>query len=290
MTAAPKVQRRLTFAEREFGIAIPQQMQRDEVTRSLRVKAFTVLRDHITVETTVYGTEVIEPWATILYDLHVHHHEEMPDEWSDTWSLQESELKSVFTKGDALAIYGLLEFILRHPSCPRDFATDLNAALEAAQAAFRIVDGDTFCPYASEEEAATVIAALSDLDTPQLVGARAHYKKAAESLSGGDYAGSMRESIHAVESLTKALTSKSTVQNGLKALASQGALHVTLADAFEKIAAWTNAVAGIRHANAPAAPTPNVTEEDALLMLAICGALVSYLKRRGKTAELNKHA
>ena len=127
---------------------------------------------------------------------------------------------------------------------------------------------------------------MASLDTPQLAGAKDHYKKAAVSLSAGDFAGSMRESIHAVESLTKALTGKSTVQEGLKTLAKQKHLNVTLADALEKVAAWTNAVAGIRHANAPGAPGADVTEDDALYMLAICGATISYLKLRGATAGL----
>ena len=280
MTRSPKVPRRLTFAQREFGAPMPQQMMRHEVTRGLRVKLFTTLRDAIPVRDFNYSMVVAEPWATILYDLHVEHFELMPDEWDDRWTLVEDALKRVFVDGTAEEIFGLLEFLLRHQGCPKRFAPAINSALESTQAAFRIVDGDTLVPYSSEEETATVVAAISDLADPQLAGAKEHYKKAAGSLSDGDYAGSMRESIHAVESLTKALTGKSTVQNGLKALASQGILHTTVADAFEKVAAWTNAVAGIRHANAPAAPTADVAEEDALPMLTVCGALVSYLKRR----------
>lgn len=236
MTSAPKIIRRSTFAEREFGDPIPQQMKRNEITRAFRVKLFTVVRDHITIDNPGFEhPEVVAPWDDILYDLHIDYFAEMPDEWSSYWSTQEELLKAVFVKGDTKAIYGLLEFILRHPRCPPEFGPDVNAVLESTQAAFRIVDGDTFAPYASEEEAVTVAAAMSDLADPQLAGAKEHYKKAAAGLSDGDYAGSMRESIHAVESLTKALTGKSTVQNGLKALASQGVLHVTLADASRRL-------------------------------------------------------
>ena len=210
----------------------------------------------------------------------------MPDEFNDAWVLQESSLKAVFENDGPRLVFGMLEFVLRHPSCPEDVGLAINVVLKRSQAAYRIVDGDTFAPIASEEEAATVVAAVEDLDVPQLAGAKDHYKKAISALSGGDYAGSMRESIHAVESLTKALTGKSTVQDGVKALSRGGHLHVTLADALEKIAAWTNAVGGIRHANAPAAAVPNVVEEDALYMLAICGATISYLKRRGAAAGL----
>ena len=280
MTKAPTALQRLNFAQREFGAALPQQMKRDEITRALRVQLFATTRNHVELEETLGEPDkVAESWYDILYDVHVEHLERMPDEFDDDWRDQDATLRQVFEKGTAVQVYGFLEFILRHPSCPNNFAAAINAVLVKTQAAFRIVDGDTLAPFASEEEGATVIAAVADLGEPQFVGAKDHYKKAVSALSSADYAASMRESIHAVESVTKALTGESTVQKGVKALASKGHLHVTLSDALEKVAAWTNAEAGVRHANEPSSPKPNVTEADALYLLQIGGSTISYLKR-----------
>jgi hypothetical protein len=81
------------------------------------------------------------------------------------------------------------------------------------------------------------------------------------------------------------LTGEATLQDEVKALAKQGRIHTTVQSALEKIAAWTNAVAGIRHANDPSSAEPLVSEDDASYMLALCGATVSYLMRRGQKAE-----
>src|SRR5271154_3290248 len=92
----------------------------------------------------------------------------------------------------------------------------------------RVADGDTFVRHVSDEETATVLAAVKDLEDERFKGARAHYKAAMEALTGGDYSGSMRESIHAVESVTKLLTGEKTLQEGVVKLGKQKHLHVTI--------------------------------------------------------------
>ena len=287
MTKSPKGLKRLTFAQREAGAPLPQQMARGEITRGLRVRLFDVLRTAIDVEyVDRIGNCVVGDWEEILGDLHIEFLEMMPDEFNSLWTIQESDLKALFERGDFARIYGLIEFILRHEQCPKRFAQRVNDVLEETQAAYRIFGGDTLAPYASEEEAAIVAGAAEDVGSHELDGVSRHYKAAMTALTGGDYAGSMRESIHAVESLTKLMTGEKTLQDGVVKLARQKHLHVTVQAALEKIAAWTNAVAGIRHANDATAAAPAVEEDDAIYMLAICGATLSYLKRRGERAAL----
>jgi hypothetical protein len=283
----PKGSPRFTFAQREAGATLPQQMQPGEITRPLRVQLFKVVRDAIDVEyVRGEGNLVTGDWEEILWDLHIEFFVRMPDEFSSLWMMQEEALKAVFDKGTFAEIYGLMEYILRHHKRPKHFERTVNEILEKTQAAYRVFGGDTFAPYASEEEAAIVARAAEDLEGPQLEGVSRHYKAAMSALTKGDYAGSVRESIHAVESLTKLMTGEKTLQDGVVKLARQKHLHVTVQAALDKVAAWTNAVAGIRHANDAAAATPAVEEDDAVYMLAICGATLSYLKRRGEKAGL----
>jgi hypothetical protein len=262
-------------------------MKRDEIPRVLRIKLFDLVRDQIrlTVAPGLFGDfmemRVAGNWGRVLYSAHMELLELMPDEYDETFDHQIANLKALFAGGRFDEEYCFLEFVLRHPQYPKGFAAQLVTLFDDASASYRIVGSDTFVPYSSDEEVATVRAALADMGTPGLEGVHSHYTAAANELGKSDFAASMRESIHAVESLTKLLTGEPTLQDGVKALAKQGHIHVTVQAALEKIAAWTNGVAGIRHAKAAEAPTPSVDEDDAMFLFGICGTTLSYLKRRG---------
>lgn len=282
---------RLTFAQREAGAPVPDPMRRDEIPRVLRIKLYERVRGQIVFtspypELTDEGHVVRGQWARILYDAHIEFHEELPDDYSRSFSFHMSRLKDLFLDGRFDQVYGFLEYVLRHPSYTAGFADQLATLLEFEKAPYRIVGRDTIVPFTSDEEMETISAALTDISSSDLEGVHAHYKAAAAALGKADFASSMRESIHAVESLTKLLTGKATLQEGVKALAKQGRIHTTVQAALEKVAAWTNAVAGIRHANNAASASPDVDEHDATYMLALCGATLSYLKRRGDKGEV----
>src|SRR5258708_3169913 len=288
----PPAPRRLTFAQRVHGVPVPQQMRRDEASRPLRIKLYIILSGAIggtLRENSIAGWFGLPvPWRRILHDLHTEHRERMPDEFEGAYEPAMKRLKGSVSDEDGVALYGDVEFILRHPDCPNGLAAQVNGAFEETQAPYRVVGGDTLVPHTSDEEIAVVSEAFHELEDPRLKGARAHYRAAAEALTAGDYAGSMRESIHAVESITKLMTGKKTLQDGVSELAKHNHLHGTVQAALEKIAAWTNAVAGIRHANEAGAATPAVNEDDAVFLLGLCGATISYLKRRGEKSGLLK--
>jgi hypothetical protein len=281
---------RMTFAQREAGAPLPQQMKRDEVTRRLRVRLYSFLRSTIIGAGGIQHSwdDVEGAWDDIFWSLHTDFLENMPDTYSSTFSRVDAAVKQIFENGDYALLFGALEHILRHESCPGGLASQIQHILEETQAAYRIVDHDTFVPFTSEGELATVVAASGDLGDSRFVGAKAHYKAAMEALTGGDYAGSMRESIHALESLTKLLTGKKTLQDGVVELVKGKQLHTTVGAALEKVAAWTNAVAGIRHAKDAANANPSVNEADAVYLLALAGATMSYLRRVGENTGLIK--
>lgn len=281
----------LTFAQREGLEPLPQQMQRTELSRPLRARLFALVRSQMYVgatrpvmmgdQTTLQGA-----WRQILYDVHVRHHHRMADEFRAAASVQDRQLKTLLADGTYADVYGFLEFVLRHQHCPSNFATSVQGILEETHAAYRIVGGNTFTPFTSDEEVAVVDAALKDTAPTKFAGIQHHLQKASQGLSAGDYAGSMRESFNAMESLTKLLTKEATFQDGVKRLAVQKLLHDTVRQGLEKYAAWTNAVADIRHANNPAQPQVQVTEGEAIYFLVFCSSTVSHLKRLGEEKGL----
>lgn len=111
-------------------------------------------------------------------------------------------------------------------------------------------------------------------------GARKHLVNAAEALRKGDWSGSVRESIHAVESVATALApGDGTLGAALKTIEKRGHLHGALKAAFEKLYGYSSDEKGVRHALV-FDDRAKVDEADALFMLGACASFISYLLSR----------
>ncbi len=118
-------------------------------------------------------------------------------------------------------------------------------------------------------------------------GAAAHLRNASECINAGDWAGSVRESIHAVESVARLLdpAASSTLGPALKALKKDGSLHPALESAFNKLYGYTSDEQGIRHAFLDRADS-NVGMDEALFMLSACASFASFLKRKHTARQI----
>lgn len=107
-------------------------------------------------------------------------------------------------------------------------------------------------------------------------------------MSAGEWADSVRESIHAVEATARVLApDDDTLEKALRRLESTAAIHGGLKKGFAAIYGYTSEQGGIRH---PLIDDANakVDETDALFMLGACAAFVSYLIGKGRAADLLK--
>lgn len=113
------------------------------------------------------------------------------------------------------------------------------------------------------------------------LGPREHLLNAGKHIKDGHWSDSIRESIHAVESIATELAPKgSTLGKALEPLQKQGLTNPRLKQAFVKLYAYTNEEKGVRHAFLFDQPQAKVDETDALFMLGACGSFVSYLLSR----------
>ena len=200
---------------------------------------------------------------------------------SKFWS-QIEWLKPVFFDGSYGDVFGLLQAILRLPQCPSSFPKHIAAMLEMNNAGFRLMDGNTFMPIATEEEAqvaARAFAALRSSDAYS--GARQHLTVAAERLTASDWTGGIRESIHAVESVVRVLTQKKKFSEAIAVLEKRWSIHGSLKSAFLSLYGYTSDEPGIRH---PVVDDPkaSVDEADALFMFGACAAFVTYLIQKSQ--------
>lgn len=156
-----------------------------------------------------------------------------------------------------------------------------SVAIRCARSA--VFDGQVICPIGSDEERQTIERAFVDISAPQFQGARRHLRNAAEQLTAGQYADSVRESISAVESVAKVLEPDADLSKALAKLEKSATIHGGMKRGFLAIYGYTSDEQGIRHALLEAG-APAVDETDALFMIGACAAFVSYMINKSRKA------
>ena len=157
----------------------------------------------------------------------------------------------------------------------RRFIGELNYALEQENSAYRIV-GKLFTEITSEQEITEIETALQiPFDS-----AKSHLEKALALFSdreNPDYENSIKESIHAVESIAKKMTGK---ENSLNALTQELKLHPNLTNGLNELYNWTSKD-GIRHGKS--GKPLSVDQDTDRFMLVTCSAFVNYIIARHQT-------
>jgi hypothetical protein len=267
---------RVTFEQAEGLEPLPSQLKPSKLTKHLRAGLWHVLNDHLRTNPLTVGDAILDPMKTILHAHHVFRLALPTDEFDPSLFTQRNLLKPIFFDGSYDQVFGLLQCILRQPGCPRSFSEGIAIILKMNMAGYRLIDGKTFVPIASEEEAEVARRAFAALNSSKYAGARTHLEAAAERLTAGDSAGGVRESMQAVESVARVITGKKQFADALKVLETKWKIHSALKEAFSRLYGYTSAEQGIRH---PLVDDPNVSvdEADALFMFGACSAFVTYL-------------
>ncbi|MDT3368274.1 MAG: hypothetical protein LIR40_06460 [Bacteroidota bacterium] len=152
----------------------------------------------------------------------------------------------------------------------------LNWEFKRLNFAYRIVD-DLIVEITSEEEIASIQQAL---DISQN-GVKTHLHTALVHLSTkpvGDYRNSIKESISAVEAITREITGENSIN--FKKIEEAGVfVPIVLRDSFLKLYGYTNdKTTGIRHALMDDTNAP--TADEAIFMLVSCSAFINYLTKK----------
>lgn len=208
------------------------------------------------------------------------HHFKLPidtiPEYSDV-ALQ--KIHDLFFSCNWYEVYDFLDFALEYAPRKEDFRRYCNKVLEQENSAYRFV-GNRLAPITSKEEIVAVETAAS---SPYSV-VNTHLSTALSHLSNRtspDYRNSIKESISAVESLTKIITEnpKASLSDALAVLEQKGKLHGALKKGFSQLYGYTSDANGIRHALLEEA---DLTSTDARFMFIACSAFVNYILDKTK--------
>ena len=273
--------RSLTFSQAEGLEDLPQPLSLGDVPPQAR----NLIWDAFWSITTDYAklSWIQPPWRTVLRDAHIRLLARPADEFSSLSDTICDIYKSFFLSGVPYnTLFDVLQHLMRHDDCPPQFIAGIRAAFTESRLAYTIDTGGppTILPTATPEEGEALQNALVRLSEAGLSGAREHLRKAGELLNSGDWKGSIRESIHAVESVARKLDpgGAKTLGPAIDRLKREHGIHPALAEACKKLYGYTSDEDGIRHAaledDAP------VGQAEAVFLLGTCASFVSYLSHK----------
>ncbi|MBG1230890.1 hypothetical protein [Aestuariivirga litoralis] len=280
---------RPTFAQREGIEEIPPELAPKSISIGAANLLWHVVNQSIEASTKrgTMDTYIAAPWWTILRDWMVRQGGRS-DKISISGATVKAHVAPLFMGGAAYHHpLGFIDFVLQHALCPANFAAQVQSALIEGRMGYRVAADKQLYPIFSEAEAATVTQALDDLASTPYAGANTHLVSSAQNLFAGDYAGSIRESIHAIESVASILAgkSKSGLGAALNILEAKGVIHGALKEGFRALYWWTSDEKGVRHSLLEDGDA-NVDVTDAAFMLGASAAFVSYLINKGRNAGL----
>lgn len=282
---------KVTFSQAERLAPLPQPLALGELSaevRNLLWRAFYEELRRCTEHPSMGGHSFLnDPWSKILYDYHSDFLIRSPDEYENRSATQIEIVKLTILEEDWNQVFDFVQFALRHRELPHRFADKISYALRRGRAAYVLVDNDyTIAPAATPEEGATIDRAFQDLAPTGLHGGSAHLRASIEELNNGHFADSVRESVHAVESVARVLAPNSpdSFRGALSALKRVANIHNYLEQGFKNIYGYSSDEDGIRH---PMLEDPTrVDQVDAVFMIGACASFISYLIGKARNAGL----
>ena len=278
--------RGLTFEQAEGIHPLPSQLNRTEVSPELRAVLWSYIHERLssTARREVSYLVLGSPWKTVLKAVHVYRNHLPADEFSNRVRDAAEVLKHVFMKGGYTDIYGWLQFVLQQK--PGDeFSRRIDSILQYCRAPYRVIDNEVLCPIGSETDARSITKAFADLKQAGLAGSREHLRSAAAELTAGNFAGTVRDSIHAVESAVRVLEPSGDFSKALSKLEQKTNIHGALKKGFLSLYGFSSDEQGIRHPLLDK-EAPSVDEADAMFMIGACSAFLSYLINKSRAAGL----
>ena len=279
--------REFSFSQAQGYEEIPGPLKLGELPKEERTRIWNLFYTHLSNSMSPSdllgnGPWIGRGWKDILRAAHIDFHGGRLDEWKSDFRPVCKELREYIETQPFNKVFDLIQFVLRRSECTSDFRRQMQGTFDECRLAYTIdiARPPTILPTVTPEEGRTVIDALRTLRQAGLNGSAAHLRKASERINAGDWAGSVRESIHSVESVARQLDpGAATLGPALSSVEKRGALHPALKEAFSKLYGYTSDEQGVRHALLDR-PDANVGIDEAVFMLGACASFASYLWRK----------
>jgi len=281
-------QSNLTFSQSAGIDPLPQPAKLGELPRKARNALWSYLFHSMqsSGHPPPYFHMLGAPWDVVFYDYHVSILNSPADEFNNDMGVQLRVTKQLFLDGEYNRVFDVVQFIMGHEFVPDGFREFVVTTLQESMCAYSIVEGVwTIVSSAVPEQRTSVERAFRVLNDGPFGGARRHLSNSSECINAGDHSGSVRESIHAVESVARRIdnNSRKSLAPALDSLAKRGlVLHGAFKNGIERLYGYTSNEDGIRHSLSDA--TTNVDAADAVFMFGACASFAAFLVEKARDA------
>lgn len=289
------VEKFLTFSQRQGYESMPEPMHLEEISDDLRRKIWNEARRLLLLMLSknssgmsYFGDDAARMIEHIIGKIKHQNEDEVNIEYNTvSTTVKDIILNSPFNK-----VIDFVELILSESpklGIEKDrFLLEINHIFKIHAAAYWL---DTsalppkFFPHSTKMQGEATKFAINTIRSGGMKGAEAHLCKAADHIKAGQFADSIADSIHAVESVARMIDSKSkTLGEALSSLERSDFLkHPALKEAFIKLYGYTSDEQGIRHSLLDK-PSPDVDLDEAMFMFGACASFAAYLVNKHRKA------
>lgn len=270
----------MKFSERIGKTDIRSEIQIDSMNEHLRNSLWNILYAYFMREIKEQHGARYSRNINLIDSIYFNHLKKPIDEIPFGGSQLFYSMREYFFNANYLEVYNLIDFIAQE-ECNfdlKEFITTCNLVLKREFSAYRFTNG-LLGPITSQVEINEIENTIKKAKENKYTGVYTHINSALQKISdreNPDYRNSIKESISAVESMSKIITGRknSSLGNALKVLKTKLQLHPALEKGFSSLYGYTSSGDGIRHA---LMELDNLDQEDAVFMLVSCSAFINYL-------------
>ena len=283
----------LTFSRRYGYEPLPEPMRLEEISDDLKREIFNAIRVLFLGITNLSGKYFVDDEARFIERVFGRIFGQTEDKIGNRLDdVMEWTTRIVF-KFAFNRILDFLEIIMNDDHDTMHFSDRIQGLFERHGAAYRLDTSQhpyQFFPRATKEQGDATQEAIETLRDGNMDGAATHLRQAAEHINAQQYADSIADSIHAVESVARVIDPKAneTLGPALNSLERAGLLkHPALKKALNGLYTYTNKEQGIRHALTDQSAA-DVGLDEAMFMFGACASFAAYLANKHRQVGRQK--
>ena len=246
----------LTFSQRYGYEPLPEPMQLEELSDDLRREIWNTIRKFLLSQriTRALGTYIRPIDKYCFYEETQRFIERVIGRW---WQKPEDEidtsyqnvinpLKTVILEGNFNKVLDLVQLMVNDSKYGEKLAKPIDESFERCAAAYYLDMSRhpyQFCPRSNKAQGEATQESIKTIRDAGMEGAETHLRQAVAHINAKQFADSISDSIHAVESVARQIDPESsqTLNPALNSLEKAGLIrHWALKEAFSKLFKYTN--------------------------------------------------
>ena len=280
----------LTFSQRHGYEPLPEPMQLEELSDDLRREIWNATRGYLNaimsvdIDDDYHYEKVVQFLENILGRIL----QKPEDEIDTSYDEVLNQFKKLILQDSFNKVLDLIEIIVKKgwsDWVDEEFVNRIGESFKSYTAAYYLdmsLQPYQFFPRSNKAQGKATQKSIKTIRDGGMEGAATHLRDAAAHINAQQFADSISDSIHAVESVARQIDPKSkTLGPALNSLEKAGLTkHPALKEAFSKLYGYTSDEQGIRHALLEK-NSPDVGLDEAMFMFGACASFAAYL--------VNKH-